>query len=102
VDFHDGAVNKAVFEIGVCRQLIEVPLENALLGPSSEALPHRPPFAKMGRQVAPGRASPHKPQHRFEKKPVVPAGAARITLLARQKWGNPFPLFVAQQVSIQG
>jgi hypothetical protein len=65
-------------------------------------LPHRAPIAEPRRQITPRRARTHQPQDRLHKQPVVLAGAAGIARLARNKRRDAFPLFVVQQITIQG
>jgi hypothetical protein len=96
VDLDDGAADERVLEIGDSREIPEYPLENAFLGPSSEALPHRSQFAELRRQIAPRRAGLHDPQHDFEKRPIVLTGAAGMAVLTRKDGRNPRPLLVAQ------
>src|SRR5215470_6455251 len=84
------------------RQGRKNPLKYAFERPSPEAFPHRGPLAEALGQIAPRRASAHKPQDSFNKQPIVLSRPARIALLARQKRGNPFPLGIVQQCATQG
>lgn len=62
-------------------------------------VPHLP---KQGGRLRHGAPDRTHSQHRLNELPVVPAGPAGVTVLAKQKRRDPFPLRVAQQISIQG
>ena len=101
VDPDDGAVDHHVLEVQVSGQNTENPFEYALHCPSSEALEDRIPVPELGMQIAPRRAGPSNSQNRFQKPPVVGAGATGIARLAGEERRNPLPLVVVQYPSVQ-
>jgi hypothetical protein len=102
VDPDDGAVDDRVLEVRIAGQTAENHLEDAIQCPSSETLEDRIPIPESRGQVAPRRAGAGDPQHRFEKAPIILAGAAGVANLAGKQRRNPLPLLVAQYASIQG
>src|SRR6185437_9423930 len=53
-------------------------------------------------EIAPGRSGASKPQHRFEKAPVILPGAAGVADFPGKQRRDPLPLRIAQDASIQG
>jgi hypothetical protein len=92
VDFHDRSVDERVFEIRFVRQCPENPFKRALERPAPEALPDREPIPEALRQIAPGCAGAHDPQHTFHKHAVVVSRAAGITLLAGEEAARSAPI----------
>jgi hypothetical protein len=87
----DGAVDQGVFEVRLVGQAREDAFEHAALHPAAEPLEDAVPVAELARQVAPGGARPHPPQHRLQEQPVVPGRRARIGRLAGQQWRDLLP-----------
>ncbi len=97
---HDRAVEHEVGTVAVLRQCFEDPLPYPRLGPTREALVNRLPLAMALRKVLPSGARAKHPQNTPDKKPVVSPRLARIAGLAQKQGLNPFPLLVAQLVSL--
>ena len=102
VDPDEGGLDEGVLEIRVAGEALEDPFEDALHGPSAEALEDRVPVAEPLVEVAPGRARAGDPQHGFEEAAVVVSGAARVADFAGEQGRDALPLFIAQHVSVQG
>jgi len=71
------------------------------IGSAAEAAKDTVPVAKYVRQVAPGRARPHDPQHALDKHPIVPARRALLIRPPDDQGRNPLPLRIAQHQTIQ-
>ena len=82
--------------LGRPRQLLEHPLEDALLRPAAEALEHCVPLAESRRR----RSRPGVPVHLFRAPPPRSAGCRRPCDRhpppARAQWLDPLPLRVAR------
>src|SRR6185437_7732627 len=102
VDPDDRAIDDRVLEIRVAGQALEDVLEDALQRPPAEALEDRVPVPELAMEIAPGRSGASKPQHRFEKAPVILPGAAGVADFPGKQRRDPLPLCVAQDASIQG
>jgi hypothetical protein len=96
------SIDHGVFEIGISRQSLEDPFEDALLGPSSEALEDRIPIAELRWQIAPGRTDTRNPKNCFQEPSVIVPRSARIANLPWQKRRHAPPLLVTQNRSLQG
>ncbi len=101
VDPDDSAVDHCVFKVRIAGQATENPFEGALQRPSAETLEDRIPVPETRVQIAPRRACPGNPKHRFEKESVVVARATGVADLARQQRRNPLPLCIVQDSAIQ-
>ncbi len=66
-----GADNRTInghpFKVGVSGDPVGDPLPNAFLRPAREAHVDRVPPTIFVRQISPGSARAHDPQHRFQK-----------------------------------
>src|SRR3954452_17111103 len=69
--------------------------EDAAPHPATKALEDAVPVAEPARQIAPGHARPHTPQHRLKEQPIVPGRRPRIGCLAGQQRGDLLPSRVA-------
>ena len=67
----DGAVDQGVFEVWLAGQACEDALKDTALHPATKALEDAVPVAELARQIAPGRARSHAPQHRLKEQPIV-------------------------------
>jgi hypothetical protein len=67
-----------------------------------EADEHRIPFSEPFGQITPRRSGTGEPQHRFQKAPIVCAGATGIAHFAGQQRRDPLPLLITQDATIQG
>ena len=100
VDLDNCRVNHGVFHVGIVRGGIEYPFKNIGLYPMAEPFEHRVPWAEILRQIPPGAARPGNPQNRFDEKPAVSAGPARIGLLAKAMRLDLLPLGIGQDKAI--
>src|SRR6195952_4813685 len=78
---------------------LEQPRPDIVPHPVAEARVDRVPLPEPFRDVAPGTARAHHPQHRFHEAPVVLATATRITRLAQTVRFHLRPLGVRQYVA---
>ena len=99
VSAHDGGVDHHVLVVVIAGQEPENPLENAVLGPSVEALIDDLPAAEALGQIAPGEARAKPEQNGFDEQAIVLGRAAHMAFAARQNVLDPIPLVVAQRVS---
>src|SRR4051794_17508776 len=90
VDGDDGAVDQGVFEVRLIGQAREDALDYAALHPATKTLEDAVPVAEIARQVAPGHARSHAPQHRLKEQPIVFGRRPRIGEVTRPG-ANFFP-----------
>jgi hypothetical protein len=83
-----------VFEVRIFNQRIEKTLSNALLCPSTEALEHAVPVAKLLGQIAPWCSGANQPKHSVHEQSIILAVPPSITFLTRNKWLDAAPLLV--------
>src|SRR3954453_4341265 len=100
MDLDDGGVDQGVFQVGLVRDGVEQPLPDARLHPIAEAREDAVPVAKQGRQITPGTAGMHNPQHRLDKQAIVLAAASGIARLAQTTWFHLRPLGVRQHKAV--
>src|SRR5215207_3604295 len=91
----DGAVDQGVFEVRLIGQAFEDARKDAALHPATKTLETAVPVAEPARQVAPGHARSHAPQHRLKEQPIVFGRRPRIGGLAGQQRGDLLPDRVA-------
>jgi hypothetical protein len=99
---HDGGIDHHVFVIVVACQQLENSLENAALGPSTEALVHDLPVAETCRQVTPGDPRSIPVKNGFYIQSIVGCIAADMAFTAGQKILDPCPLVVSQSKALHG
>src|SRR3954464_3673477 len=87
----DGAVDQGVFEVRLTGQAFEDARKDAALHPATKTLEDAVPVAEIARQVAPGHARSHAPQHRLKEQPTVFGRRPRIGGLAGQQRGDLLP-----------
>src|SRR4051794_1133238 len=87
----DGAVDQSVFEVRLIGQSLKDAREDAALHPAAKSLEDAVPVAEIARQVAPGHARSHAPQHRLKDQPIVFGRRPRIGGLAGQQRGDLLP-----------
>ena len=97
---HDGAVEDQVLEVRVVRQGREDAVPHALGGPAAEPPEGAVPAAEGLRQVAPGRAGAHDPQHPLDEHAVVVAGRAGRLRPPQDEARYPHPPRVVQQQTV--
>jgi hypothetical protein len=98
---HNGRIDHLQCRIGesaTC-ECLQDQIPNATVGPSAELSKYRIPFAKLLRQIAPRRASPHQPQYRVQHETMV---ARRTPSVTEQKRFEVRPLIVVHQSANQG
>lgn len=91
----DGAVDQGVLEVRFVGQTLEDAVKDLGSHPAAKALEHAVPPSGPLRQVAPGQAGAHPPQHRLEEEPVVLRGYAAVRGLAGQQRRDLLPDRVA-------
>src|SRR3954467_15193424 len=91
----DGAVDQGVFEVRLIGQAREDALDYAALHPATKTLEDAVPVAEIARQVAPGHARSHAPQHRLKKQAIVFGRRPRIGGLTGQQRRDLLPDRVA-------
>lgn len=89
-----------MLHIGVTTQRCRDPLPDPFLAPAREANERPVPMPKFLRQIAPGTAGAHDPQHRFDEAPIVLGRDSTVGRLAGQQLLNARPLVVAQHLPI--
>src|SRR4051794_28024993 len=91
----DGAVNQGVFEVWLVGEAFEDACKDAALHPATKTLEDAVPVAEIARQVAPGHARSHAPQHRLKKQAIVFGRRPRIGGLTGQQRRDLLPDRVA-------
>jgi hypothetical protein len=99
---NDGSVDDHVLEVGIFRQDLEDPVEHAAFGPAAKSLKGRVPVPEARGKVAPRRPDTHDPQNRLQEKPVIGCRPAWVSGFSWKKRGDPLPLIITQDHSIQG
>jgi len=96
----DGGVDHRVFHVRFIRGGIEQPFEYIGSYPVAIPLEDAVSVAKRGRQVAPGAAGSHNPQHRFDKATVIRATEAGVQRLPQAMRLHLVPLGISQHIAI--
>src|SRR4051812_5153134 len=96
---HDGAVDRRIFIVSLCGEVLEHAFPNAGDGPAAEASLHLDPIPKTLRQVTPRDPGPIAVEHSLDKQPIVPRCHTNRPLTARQKVSDPLPLIVTQPIA---
>lgn len=92
-------INGHPLKVGVGGDRVGYPLPNAFLRPAREAHVDRVPPPLFVRQISPGSARAHDPQHRFQKLAVVCCRDATVGRFPRQQIFQLVPLVVPQHLS---
>ena len=100
VDFDDGRVDQGIFQVGTVRDGLEQTLPDVRLHPVAKAGEDAVPVPEPGRQIAPGTAGAHNPQHRLDKKAIVLAAASGVARLAPTTRFHLRPLGVRQHKAV--
>ena len=96
VHFHDRGIDHGVLHIRLAADGIKAFLPDTGLDPVAKAFEDGVAFAKFFRQIAPGAACAHDPQHGLYKQTLVRASWPCIARLAQAVRGHQRPLPVAQ------
>lgn len=86
----DCGVDDQVFEVRIVRHGLEDAPPDALAAPAAEAAENTVPFAERLRQITPGRAGAHDPEHGFNKHAVVAARDLGVHENVIRKWVKQF------------
>jgi len=89
VGTNNSQVNDQVFEVRSSDSASKRRLQIAFGTPSAEAAEDAVLFAKQIKQVAPGRASQHNPEHTLDRHPDIPARRAFLIRTADHQRGTP-------------
>ena len=100
--FHDRGIDHGVLHIRLAADSIKEFLPDTGLDPVTKAFENGVPFAEFFRQIAPGAACAHDPQHGLYKQTAVRASWPCIARLAQAVRGHQRPLPVAQYSSFHG
>ena len=92
--FHDHDIDHGVFHIWLAADGIKAFLPDIGLDSVTKAFENGVPFAEFFRQIAPGAACAHDPQHGLCKQALVRASWPCIAKLAQTVRGHQFPLLV--------
>ena len=102
VHFHDRGIDHGVLHIRLAADSIKEFLPDIGLDPVTKAFENGVAFAEFFRQIAPGAACAHDPQHGLYKQTLVRASWPCIARLAQAVRGHQCPLLVAQYSFFHG